>query len=106
TAGLDAGITLKDAQKLLGSGKTHPILTTKSTVKIPAFSRNPPLLTSSGDVITLANGNQISGLNLLVTSAGGTGITGTNIKGSLIKHNWISGSVDHRGVFINGVQGN
>ena len=86
--GMDAGITLQDNQKLFGSGIRQMIHTTKGRIHIPAQTASAPTISSSGtDVIMLANGNEISGMNLTISSNssaiyamnGTAGINGANI---------------------------
>jgi hypothetical protein len=58
---------------------------------------------NSGNIINLANNNEVSGMNLLVTQSGSSAINGSsNIYGANINHNTILGNVDHRGIFIVG----
>ena len=103
TTGMDAGITLKDGQQLFGSGIAQLIPTTKGQLTIPAQSRGRPLITNlGGDVVSLANGNQVAGLGVLVSQAGATGIIGQGIQDTSICNNTIQGSLDHQGISIEG----
>lgn len=103
TTGMNAGIILQDFQKLWGSGISHQLKTTKGTIKVPAFSNSYPSITNfTADVVALANENEISGFNILVTASGFSGIAGgIGTVGATITDNFISGSVDHYGIFIN-----
>ncbi|HEX2579154.1 MAG TPA: inverse autotransporter beta domain-containing protein, partial [Rhabdochlamydiaceae bacterium] len=104
TTGMNAGITLQNGQQLLGSGITQSISTTRGQIKIPAHSSGRPLITNlGGNVITLANQNQVSGVGLQVAVLNSTGIDGTSgIQDTLIQNNTITGSVIHAGMFIEG----
>ena len=103
TRGMDTGITLKNGQTLFGSGNSHEIRTTKGQIRIPAFTPRAPSLTNAGSIITLANGNEVSGMNLLVTQVGSNAIDGTgSINSANINQNIISGSVIHLGIHIDG----
>jgi hypothetical protein len=72
--GLDAGIILKDNQKLFGAGIDQRLTTTLGRVTIPSQQPGYPFLTAPGlTVITAANNNEISGLELLAShSTSGT----------------------------------
>ena len=104
TTGMDMGIVLQDVQKFFGSGISHHIHTTKGKMKIPAFSHNSPTITNTaGSVVTLANGNQVSGFNVLMTLSGAIGIDGTSgITSANINNNSLFGDVDYQGIFIVG----
>ncbi|MCB0668776.1 MAG: hypothetical protein KDC80_23290 [Saprospiraceae bacterium] len=85
------GVTLENGQKLLGQGMSTTVADVTGII-LPPFSfafpsvntTNPILANSSGNAITLANGNDIRGLD--VGSSGspstGSGIIGTGV-GSL-----------------------
>ncbi|MBY0463195.1 MAG: inverse autotransporter beta domain-containing protein [Alphaproteobacteria bacterium] len=67
TRGMDSGITLKEDQKLWGSGISHSLLTSIGTINIPAESSSYPIITNTnvdteGNAITLAGNNSISGI--------------------------------------------
>jgi hypothetical protein len=107
--GMNVGITLQDNQALYGAGNVHDIHTTRGRIHIPAFSSTAPLLTNvsnilnNGNIVNLANNNEVSGMNLLVTQSGSSAINGSsNIYGTNINHNTILGNVDHNGIFITG----
>jgi hypothetical protein len=104
TTGMNAGITLKNGQQLLGSGIRQSISTTKGPIKIPAHSSGRPLIANlGGNVITLANQNQVSGLDLQVSVLNSTGIEGSSgIQDTLIQNNTITGSVVHQGIHVVG----
>jgi hypothetical protein len=104
TTGMDMGIALQNNQDLFGSGITHTISTTKGNIKIPAFSGSSPVITNTpGSVVTLANGNEVSGFQIMVRSAGFYGIDGSSgIIGADINNNSFFGSVDYSGIHIIG----
>ena len=121
TTGMDSGIVLKDNQKLWGSGVGQVLTTNAGTIQIPAQSVGTlngvvynPIISNSGTVVTLANGNEISGLflqnggsadaisvsnktnasvsNCTIAGAnvqGGTGFSGTELAGTLTINNCI-----------------
>ncbi len=79
TRGMNAGIVLKNNQKLWGSGTDQALLTTRGLKIIPAQSDTAPQLTnSSGNGITLAAINEVSGIN--VTDAFDHGIFGADVE--------------------------
>ncbi len=92
STGMAAGIVLQDGQALFGSGIKHAIPTTEAQITIPSFSRTAPLITSTGDVVTLANNNQVSGMNIDIPF-GQYGILGMNIYNPTLSHNLISSTV-------------
>ena len=100
TTGMDAGITLQDGQTLFGSGMAQKIQTTRGNMIIPAFSSTAPTVTSSGNVVTIGNGNEVAGLNItLVQHTGGGNPRGvvnssTGISGAYIHDNVFTGSGD------------
>ncbi len=102
TTGMDMGITLQNSQYLWGSGNSHPLQTTQGNIKIPSFTNSVPSITNTaGDVVDLASGNEVSGFNILVATAGSSGIFGSMVKiGATITDNLITGSVDHNGIFV------
>ncbi len=107
--GMNRGIALQNGQHLFGSSIPHPIATTKGEITIPAFSTLAPTLSNSASVvspfsvITLANGNEVSGINVHVTIQGTIGIDGTaGISGATIANNLISGSLAHSAMEISG----
>ncbi len=80
TSGMDAGVTLQDYQRLWGSAVTQMLPSSQGMIAIPAQSSGvsagatvlPIISNAMGDVVTLANGNEVSGLflqNVGTTSA-------------------------------------
>jgi hypothetical protein len=91
TNGMNTGITLQNGQMLFGSGTRQHIHTTKGKVSIPAFTATAPTITSSGSVVTLANGNEVSGMNIIVPGGSLFGLVNTGtINGAKIHHNVIT----------------
>jgi hypothetical protein len=115
STGMNAGIVLQDQQKLFGSAISQTIPTALGTVVILAQSSPRPLLTNlggTGIVVQLANGNEVSGLNIQHGAAvpGGAGLVGvatatTTINGGSVHDNIIStnGGASQVGIFINGI---
>ncbi len=71
TTGLNAGITLKDYQRLWGTGVAQTLQTTAGSIVINALSGGTlnglvygPTITNTGTVVALGNGNEVSGLFL------------------------------------------
>ncbi len=92
--GLNEGITLKDNQRLLGSGVKHQVATTKGEIAIPSMSSQLPHLTNTTNsfVVKLGNNNLVSGLTIDGTAftdsnaieAIGTPITNATIAKSVV----------------------
>lgn len=93
TKGMDAGILLQDDQQLFGSGNTHTLPTTLGRVTIPAYTPLMPIITNlSGEVVTLANRNTVSGFQ--IQNGLRNGISGTDINGFTLEESLlISGPV-------------
>ncbi|MGC2595999.1 MAG: inverse autotransporter beta domain-containing protein [Rhabdochlamydiaceae bacterium] len=111
TMGMDMGFILQNGQKFFGSGISHHIHTTKGKIKIPPFSNSYPVITNTVDVVTLANGNEISGLHIVANQIAASGIIGTpngifgssGIAGTTIANNIISCTAfATSGITING----
>ncbi len=96
SSGMDAGIALKNNQRLLGAGIPQPLTTTDGTIVIPPFSNgNPVIANILGNVVALANGNQVSGFNI-VTSGATAGIFGASgTTGGTVTYNSITGSFSY-----------
>lgn len=95
TTGMDAGITLQAQQKFWGSANSHFIQTAQGGITVPPFSSSVPQMTNTtGDGITLATNNEISGFTL--TAAADNGIFGLNPENVNISSCTISSSqLDH-----------
>ena len=110
TGGMNRGITLQDGQFLFGSGVSHRVNTKQGRIVIPPFSTLSPKLTSAASVITLASGNEVSGLDIFVSQSGGVGIDGRadvvgggpGINGANINQNTISGGTNFGAIFVYG----
>lgn len=90
STGMNAGITLKNHQKLLGAGLDHQLLTTRGNITIPPQSTGLPLLTHFlGEIVTLASQNEVSGVQL--RSLNNKGFFCSNIHKALIHRNRIYG---------------
>ena len=105
TTGMDAGIILQDYQRLWGTSVTQSLPTTFGTVTIPSLSSGdlvypdidiafgialvPQITSTTGDVVTVANNNEISGFyiqNLVghgITS--GSSVTNLNVLKNIIE---------------------
>ncbi len=75
----DHGVTLSDWQRLLGQGVQHMFTSQQGTYLLPGYSPGslPRLTNHTGDVVTLASHNEVSGFT--IEDAGRHGITGSNI---------------------------
>lgn len=99
-AGYDGGIILNDNQRLLGQGIEHLFEeATLGTLILPGNNGGPtPTITNfAGDVVTLANNNEVSGFNIGGPAGSGnepllSGITGFGITDFNINRNVIEGS--------------
>ncbi len=86
---LDGGIILKDGQHLLGQSSDES--GANSGCFCSSFDGLVSLITnSSGDAVTLAHDNIVSGLHIV--NAGGYAIFGHNIHSAEISHNVITGA--------------
>ncbi|MFZ4773614.1 MAG: inverse autotransporter beta domain-containing protein, partial [Chlamydiia bacterium] len=86
--GMNQGIALQDYQMLWGASTAHSLMIDSSSIPIalPPLSSGLPIITNTiGDVVALANANQISGFQVVVD--GGNGITGSSIIGPVIEQN-------------------
>jgi hypothetical protein len=92
TTGMDVGITLQNNQNLWGSAVSHSLVTNLGPIVIPKQTTNFPKITNiGGDGITLANGNDVSGL--IITRAEGNGIAGVDVTSTSLSHLTIFGSL-------------
>jgi len=77
TNGMNAGIILKPNQNFWGSGNSHNLITTLGSITIPNQSVTPPQITNTlSNCVVLANGNDVSGFNII--GANGNGIFGSD----------------------------
>ncbi len=107
TTGLNAGITLKDNQKLWGSVVSHTLDTTLGAVEVPSSTPSQiysdaqptinlamsPVITNlgAGDVVRVANNNEISGL--YIQNLSGSGIAASSVNGLTVTHCIIQGPI-------------
>ncbi len=93
TTGMSAGITLKNGQNFFGSGIKQQFATTKGTMTIPVMSSTNPTITNvTGNVVTLGNGNVVSGFNITSSTAAVNGIDSpvSGVNGATIINNVIT----------------
>lgn len=108
THGMDNGITLKNFQKLFGSGVSHPINTTHGQITIPALSTAYPQIENkfpSGDVVAIRDGNEISGFTLLINHPFQAGISGDGWVNTTIDRNNFIGSAFSNGIDLKNMLG-
>jgi hypothetical protein len=81
SVGMTTGITLQANQRLLGQGLVYSVTAVDRTFSLPGFSAGvfPSITNLAGNAITLANNNEVAGLN--IAGAAGAGIAGTGISG-------------------------
>jgi hypothetical protein len=102
TNGMNAGITLQNGQNFFGSGVKQQFSTTKGTVTIPALSvNNPSISNTAGNVVTLGNGNVVSGFNVSVVNSNGIVNTGS-INGATIMNNVIAIETSGNSIAVTG----
>ena len=94
--GMNSGITLQDGQRLWGSVVSHTLPTTVGTITIPtlqngnwvtsigdaSFALVPVISNLAGDVVTIANNNEISGISIY-SPAGNAVVTPTTAVANL-----------------------
>lgn len=84
SSNMNQGITLNDFQRLLGDGVMHSFTSLQGTFTLPGFTPGPfPTITntnaaSTGDGVTLANMNEVSGFNITGTNRHGIFGSGIN----------------------------
>lgn len=106
-SGYDTGITLLDNQRLLGQGTEHTFVDLRfGTLTLPGNDGGPlPVITNPlGDVVTLANNNEVSGFQIGAASPngpGGNGVFGNGITDFNINRNTFL-NADLSGISING----
>ena len=86
--GMNLGITLLDDQILTGANVTLPALTSFGLKSIPPQASTAPIISNTGDTVTLGNNNTVSGFAII--STGGNGISGTNTTNATITDNAIT----------------
>lgn len=111
---LNGPVQLFDNQRLLGEGQSHQIAATsqfeqlhgEGTYWLPGFLDNGlyPTVTAPGDIITIANNNEVSGFNLI--NAGGSAITNIPFFGSRdFNINAVNMTNNQRGIFLQNTSG-
>jgi|GEM_PF-2351246 len=112
---LSGSITLEDNQRFLGEGKAHQAdvlvcfesIMFETTITLPGFtdSGNFPFLTSPGDIVTIADNNEVSAFNFV--DAGGFAVTNIPAQGS---HNFnlncLNITGNGGGIFLTNATGN
>lgn len=90
TLGYNTGLVMKDNQRFFGSAVDQVVYTTNGPITIPALTPGfYPDITNPGaaaNVVTLADNNEISGLQILSNAASLNGIIGTNVRRSPYIH--------------------
>jgi hypothetical protein len=85
TVGMNTGITLQDRQWLQGSSRSFAAITAYGLALVPAQTSGTPAITNTtGDTITLANNNIVTGFNLLATNNAISGSDITGFSGSFL----------------------
>jgi hypothetical protein len=110
---LSGSITLEDNQRMLGEGKAHladvsvmfgPIMF-EDTIQLPGIETdgNFPFLTSPGNIITLADNNEVSAFNLI--NAGGFAVTNTAAGSNNFHLNCLNITGNAGGIFLSDATG-
>jgi len=111
TGAYAGNVTLKNDQRLIGQGDALTVSFQGKTSTLIAAGTRPTLTAPSGNVVTLANNNQISGLK--ITASAGTGaanrdqnaaIYGTNATIGRIANNDFTGNVGTGGTSSVGIR--
>jgi len=104
SAPLESRFDLADNQRLLGDGTAHFINTDRGVLQLPStVNGNAPFLTNSlGNVVNLANNNEVSNFNLIST-APYSAIASTGSNNFLIDRVNMTGNGS--GIVINDAQG-
>jgi hypothetical protein len=110
STGMNAGITLKDSQMLLGAGTKYKFNTTLGKVSIPPLAPIIPVLSNTGTtnpIVTLANNNRVSGLYIeTINDAAEFGINGVGIANFIATDNrFIGGQGIIRGIVLTNISG-
>lgn len=104
TTGMNAGITLQNGQTFLGSGNSHKLNASQGSFTIPAFTSSMPSVTNTtGNIVTLASGNEVSGFNFVAQKTNSTSVIGlSGTVGANINNNVFTGTVGYAGITIFG----
>lgn len=101
--GMNAGIILKDRQRLLGSGIPQMIPSSEGIIFLPAETASfPTISNNTGSAVELANDNQVIGFNL---TARNWAIHGKGIVNTSLANNNIEGALLNGGIGLQDVLG-
>jgi hypothetical protein len=97
--GMNTGITLSDFQRLWGSGVAQTLPTTLGNVTIPSMSNtsfegviiSPIITNGNGAVVTLANGNEVSGF-FLQSQGSYPSVSATNVINGNVLNSTLAGA--------------
>ena len=104
TTGTDAGITLKNNQKLFGAGIDQRLVDeTFGPINIPAQGVGLPKITGASGFIHCANNNEISGIHAIINEGATTGIVCDETINAFIHNNIIDGSAIISGHSLSGL---
>ena len=104
--GMSSGITLKNNQKLIGSAAPLTVTTPFGLRTIPAQTFNTPVLrNNSGNIVTLASNNQVSGFTM-ISAASQTAISGSGSVGAEMSYNLFLQSSTETSAVLTGFTGN
>lgn len=109
--GMDTGFLMKDGQRLLGSSVTHQLHIKQGVITLPISDNTRPVITNSaGDVIYLANRNEISGFDIRNTSGHGIShrdtVAENAINGLVVTKNTFQGSLNgYNGIELQNTSG-
>jgi hypothetical protein len=103
---MDAGITLKNDQQLLGAGVSQALYTQNGLITIPSQTAAMPVISNAGgDAVTLAQRNTVSGLRIASPSLGGIrgiGISDARICNNRFEHINTSNTADTFAIYLRG----
>ena len=102
--GLNQGIHLQEEQWFLGAATDVLLPTTLGPVLIPAQASFKPLLTASGDIVTLANHNVVSGFSFQIQQPNTHGLIGSNVSYlTALSNDFVSKGVNNtNGIYLTG----
>lgn len=108
STGMSSGIVLQNNQRLWGASVAHGLPTTLGNVVIPSEATRLPVLTNStGDVVAIANNNEVSGF--YIQNLNGNGISqanaGVSIANFTATQNMIVGNGTNHGLELQNIGG-
>ena len=105
STGMNAGVTLKNSQMLVGASVPLTINTSWGPITIPPLASSPPVITNlaAAPVVTLANNNFLSGLYLENNT--GTGVSGAGISNFTFNENTMVGGAAAQGMLLDNISG-